>query len=37
METFFLKCGSNGLTIRELHLEHGTTISLLPQKKNAKK
>lgn len=37
METFFLKCGFNGLTIHELNLKHSTTISLLLQKKKAKK
>lgn len=37
METFFLKCGFNGLTVHELNLKHSTTISLLLQKKKAKK
>lgn len=37
METFFLKCGSNGLTINGLNSKHSTTIFLLLRKKNSKK
>lgn len=36
METFFLKCGSNGRTSHEFNSKHSTTIFLLLQKNSPK-